>query len=71
MSALLKRSSFLTTRFFVQHAVFQYRLVEFTRADGTRGRKVTPYIIDLDSANGTFVNNQKIEPRKYVQVPML
>jgi smad nuclear-interacting protein 1 len=51
-----------------QHAVLQYRLVDFTRADGTRGRRVTPYVIDLESANGTFVNNQKIEPRKYVQV---
>lgn len=29
---------------------------------------MTPYIIDLDSANGTFVNNQKIESQKYVQV---
>ena len=51
-----------------QHAVLQYRLVDFTRPDGTRGRRVTPYVIDLESANGTFVNNQKIEPRKYVQV---
>ena len=52
----------------LQHAVLQYRLVDYTRADGSRGRKVTPYIIDLESANGTFVNNQKIEARKYVLV---
>ncbi|KFU88925.1 Smad nuclear-interacting protein 1, partial [Chaetura pelagica] len=35
-----------------QHAVFQYRLVEYTRADGSVGRRVRPYIIDLGSGNG-------------------
>lgn len=51
-----------------QHAVLQYRLVDYRRADGKTGRRVTPYVIDLNSANGTFVNNQKIESQKYVQV---
>ena len=32
------------------------------------GRSVTPYVLDLGSANGTFVNNQRVEPKKYVQV---
>ena len=47
-----------------QHAALQYRLVDFTRPDGSRGRRVTPYVIDLGSANGTFVNNQKVESQK-------
>ncbi|KAM9309601.1 smad nuclear-interacting protein 1 [Pholidichthys leucotaenia] len=51
-----------------QHAVFQYRLVEFTRADGTTGRRVRPYIIDLASGNGTFLNNQRIEPQRYYEL---
>ncbi len=51
-----------------QHAVLQYRMVPFTRADGSTGRRVSPYILDLNSANGTFLNNTKIEPQKYVQV---
>lgn len=51
-----------------QHAALQYRLVPFTRPDGTQGKRVRPYIIDLDSANGTFINNRKIEPRKYVEL---
>ncbi|XP_063826712.1 probable serine/threonine-protein kinase DDB_G0280133 isoform X2 [Ostrinia nubilalis] len=51
-----------------QHAALQYRATPFTRADGSQGRRVRPYIIDLDSANGTFVNNKKIEPRRYVEL---
>lgn len=27
-----------------------------------------PYIIDLESANGTFLNNQKIEPRRFYEL---
>lgn len=51
-----------------QHAALQYRLVDYVKADGSAGRRVTPYVIDLNSANGTFVNNQKIEGQKYVQL---
>ncbi|XP_049438977.1 smad nuclear-interacting protein 1 [Epinephelus fuscoguttatus] len=51
-----------------QHAVFQYRLMEFTRADGTTGRRVRPYIIDLGSGNGTYLNNQRIESQRYYEL---
>ncbi|XP_035527826.1 smad nuclear-interacting protein 1 [Morone saxatilis] len=51
-----------------QHAVFQYRLVAFTRADGTPGRRVRPYIIDLGSGNGTYLNNQRIDPQRYYEL---
>lgn len=42
-----------------QHAVLQYRLVD---------RRVIPYVMDLNSANGTFLNNQKIESQRYIQI---
>ncbi|XP_045449565.1 probable serine/threonine-protein kinase DDB_G0280133 [Melitaea cinxia] len=51
-----------------QHAALQYRAAPFARADGSQGRRVRPYIIDLESANGTFVNNKKVEPRRYVEL---
>ncbi|XP_066994299.2 smad nuclear interacting protein 1 isoform X2 [Anabrus simplex] len=51
-----------------QHAALQYRLVPYEREDGTKGRRVRPYIIDLESSNGTFVNNVKVEPKKYIEL---
>uniref|UniRef100_A0A8C6WXN9 Smad nuclear interacting protein 1 n=1 Tax=Neogobius melanostomus TaxID=47308 RepID=A0A8C6WXN9_9GOBI len=51
-----------------QHAVFQYRLVDYTRKDGTSGRRVRPYIIDLGSGNGTYLNNQRIEAQRYYEL---
>lgn len=50
-----------------QHAVYQYRMVPYEK-DGRKAHKIAPYIIDLESANGTFVNNKKIEPRRYVEL---
>ena len=51
-----------------QHAVIQFRLVEYERDDMTTGKRIRPYIIDLESSNGTFVNNQKIEPKRYYEL---
>lgn len=51
-----------------QHAALQYRLVPYEREDGSTGKRVRPYIIDLESANGTFVNNKRIDPKKYVEL---
>ncbi|TGZ47303.1 smad nuclear-interacting protein 1 [Temnothorax longispinosus] len=48
-----------------QHAALQYRLVSYQKEGGAEGRRIRPYIIDLESANGTFVNNVKLEPRRY------
>jgi smad nuclear-interacting protein 1 len=42
--------------------------VQFKREDGTVGKRVRPYVIDLESSNVTYVNNVKIEPRTYVEL---
>lgn len=51
-----------------QHAVIQFRSIPIERSDGTTGKVTRPYIIDLDSANGTFVNYKKLEPSRYVEL---
>lgn len=51
-----------------QHAVFQYRLIDYKRKDGTSGRAVKPYIIDLGSTNGTYINNTRVEAQRYYEL---
>jgi len=51
-----------------QHAALQFRLVPYEREDGSTGKRVRPYIIDLESANGTFVNNKQIDAKKYIEL---
>ena len=51
-----------------QHAVLQYRSVAYTKPDGTASRAIRPYIIDLNSPNGTYLNGSKIEPQRYVEL---
>ena len=51
-----------------QHAVLQFRWVEKRNEYGERKGGVRPYVIDLDSANGTTVNGDKIPERRYVEV---
>lgn len=51
-----------------QHAVLQYRLVKYETEDGRVAKRIRPYIIDLNSSNGTFLNNTKIDPSKYYEL---
>ena len=51
-----------------QHAALQYRAIERELSDGRKVNRTVPYIIDLESSNGTYVNNQKIESRRYVEL---
>ncbi|XP_062522604.1 smad nuclear interacting protein 1-like isoform X2 [Corticium candelabrum] len=51
-----------------QHAVLQYRLVNHEREDGVVVKRVKPYVIDLESTNGTFVNNNRIEASRYTEL---
>ena len=51
-----------------QHAVIQFRYTEKRGEFGDRKGGVKPYIIDLDSANGTMVNGEKIDGRRYMEL---
>lgn len=51
-----------------QHAVIQYRSLQYDRLDGSKGRRTRPYIIDLGSANGTYLNKERIEAQRYYEL---
>ena len=52
-----------------QHAVIQFRARDVMDDDtGDMTQLVTPYILDLDSTNGTHLNGERIDPRKYYQL---
>jgi smad nuclear-interacting protein 1 len=58
-----------------QHAVVQFRAVA-GKAEGNDGlvaggavkKVVKPYVIDLESSNGTWLNGEKIPPRRFIEV---
>lgn len=51
-----------------QHAALQFRFVEKRNEFGDRIGKVKPYLIDLESANGSSVNGETIPAGRYVEV---
>lgn len=51
-----------------QHAALQFRAVKVQKKTGRDVLSVKPYIIDLESSNGTFLNNQKLEPKRYYEL---
>ncbi|KAM0285461.1 hypothetical protein ACHAQH_001410 [Verticillium albo-atrum] len=51
-----------------QHAAIQFRFVEKRNEFGDRLGKVKPYLIDLESANGTELNGKKVAESRYVEL---
>ena len=52
-----------------QHAVLQYRFrTGFDEASGLETQESTPYLMDLETTNGTFINGERLEPRRYYQL---
>lgn len=51
-----------------QHAVIQFRNITVQLEDGTYRSETRPYLMDLNSTNGTQLNGAKIEPQKYYQL---
>ncbi|QDZ24154.1 FHA domain-containing protein [Chloropicon primus] len=52
-----------------QHAVLQFREIE--KDDPVTGfprKHVYPYLMDLGSTNGSFINTEKLEPQRYYQL---
>jgi smad nuclear-interacting protein 1 len=51
-----------------QHAVLQFRYTERRNEFGDKIGKVKPYLIDLESANGTTLNDKKIGGSRYLEL---
>lgn len=51
-----------------QHAVIQFRLVTKRNEFGDESRMVKPFLIDLDSSNGTTVNASEIPKSRYYEL---
>jgi smad nuclear-interacting protein 1 len=51
-----------------QHAVIQFRYIEKRNEYGDKLGKVRPYLIDLNSANGTMLNKDPIQGSRYLEL---
>ena len=52
-----------------QHAVLQFRLKVLKDPDtGEELRAILPYVMDLESTNGTYLNGERIAPARYVEL---
>ena len=51
-----------------QHAVIQFRHRATINEFGDKDAKVRPYLIDLESSNGTLLNGEKIEASRYFEI---
>lgn len=51
-----------------QHAVLQFRYLEKRNEFGDKIGKVKPYVLDLESSNGTFVNEEQVPEAKYFEL---
>lgn len=47
--------------------MFQFRYLTKKDEWGEKKGKVGLYLIDLESANGTFLNDEKVEQARYVE----
>lgn len=51
-----------------QHAVIQFRMISKMNTLGDYSESIKPYILDLASTNGTFLNDEQVEPSRYVEL---
>lgn len=51
-----------------QHAVLQFRQVSKDDEYGVSHQVVKPYLMDLGSVNGTFLNGERIEAQRYYEL---
>lgn len=51
-----------------QHAAIQFRQTVRVDEWGERDVRVRPYVIDLESSNGTTLNGERVEASRFVEL---
>lgn len=51
-----------------QHAVIQFRFVEKRNEYGDKVGKVRPYLLDLETPNGTLLNKEKVPESRFLEL---
>lgn len=51
-----------------QHAVLQFRQTITTNEYGDKKKRIHPFLIDLESSNGSYVNDNEIPTSRYYQL---
>lgn len=51
-----------------QHAVLQFRQTISTNEFGDKTKRVQPFLIDLESSNGSYVNEEEVPTSRYYQL---
>lgn len=51
-----------------QHAVVQFRYTEKRNEFDDKVGRIKPYLLDLDSANGTVLNDGAVPPSRYLEL---
>ncbi len=51
-----------------QHAIVQFRYMEKRNEFGDKTAKVRPYLIDLESVNGTSMNGEDVPAGRYLEL---
>ena len=50
-----------------QHAVIQFKLKVSIDDEGEERKEVCPYLLDLESTNGTFLNGERVPAARYIE----
>ena len=62
------RQGFVAVRLEVEGNAAVHRLTEKEGEDGMMSSAVRPYVMDLGSTNGTFLNNERLDSQRYYEL---
>jgi len=51
-----------------QHCVIQFRQINKLTDEGQYSETIKPYLLDLDSSNGSYLNGERVPASRYVEL---